>query len=127
MQFKAKEKGEQPKLFTQLPHLLECFTKHPLEKHPKMSFFLVGLQGHSRDASACLSTKIKDFGAGLHNKKLKNLPPATFFNAFCPLRVRAPRLHKQKSHSKSCDFSVWWAFRDSNPGPSGYEPDALTN
>ena len=21
----------------------------------------------------------------------------------------------------------WWAFRDSNPGPSGYEPDALTN
>lgn len=22
---------------------------------------------------------------------------------------------------------VWWAFRDLNPGPSGYEPDALTN
>ena len=21
----------------------------------------------------------------------------------------------------------WWANRDSNPGPSGYEPDALTN
>ena len=21
----------------------------------------------------------------------------------------------------------WWAFRDLNPGPSGYEPDALTN
>ena len=21
----------------------------------------------------------------------------------------------------------WWAFGDSNPGPSGYEPDALTN
>ena len=21
----------------------------------------------------------------------------------------------------------WWAFRDSNPRPSGYEPDALTN
>ena len=35
VKFKAKEKGEQPKLFTQLPHLLECFTKHPLEKHPK--------------------------------------------------------------------------------------------
>lgn len=39
VKFKAKEKGEQPKLFTQLPHLLECFTKHPLEKHPKASFF----------------------------------------------------------------------------------------
>ena len=21
----------------------------------------------------------------------------------------------------------WWAFRDLNPGPAGYEPDALTN
>ena len=21
----------------------------------------------------------------------------------------------------------WWAFRDSNPGLSGYEPEALTN
>ncbi len=24
-------------------------------------------------------------------------------------------------------FKQWWANRDSNPGPSGYEPDALTN
>jgi hypothetical protein len=24
-------------------------------------------------------------------------------------------------------FQKWWAFRDSNPGPAGYEPDALTN
>ena len=22
---------------------------------------------------------------------------------------------------------IWWAFRDSNPGPTGYEPVALTN
>ena len=22
---------------------------------------------------------------------------------------------------------LWWAFRDSNPGLSGYEPEALTN
>ena len=22
---------------------------------------------------------------------------------------------------------AWWAFRDSNPGPIGYEPTALTN
>ena len=22
---------------------------------------------------------------------------------------------------------VWWTFRDSNPGPTGYEPVALTN
>ena len=24
-------------------------------------------------------------------------------------------------------YIIWWAFGDSNPGPSGYEPDALTN
>ena len=24
-------------------------------------------------------------------------------------------------------ISFWWALRDSNPGPSGYEPDALAN
>ena len=24
-------------------------------------------------------------------------------------------------------FVWWWALRDSNPGPSGYEPEALTN
>ena len=23
--------------------------------------------------------------------------------------------------------SFWWAIRDSNPGPTGYEPVALTN
>ena len=32
VKFKAKEKGEQPKLFTQLPHRYKYFTKHPLEK-----------------------------------------------------------------------------------------------
>ena len=24
-------------------------------------------------------------------------------------------------------FSFWWGIRDLNPGPAGYEPDALTN
>ena len=24
-------------------------------------------------------------------------------------------------------WGKWWAFRDSNPGPTGYEPVALTN
>ena len=24
-------------------------------------------------------------------------------------------------------FLFWWAIRDSNPGPTGYEPVALTN
>ena len=28
---------------------------------------------------------------------------------------------------KPSGLMYWWAFRDSNPGLSGYEPDALTN
>ncbi len=24
-------------------------------------------------------------------------------------------------------MSIWWTIRDSNPGPIGYEPTALTN
>ena len=31
-----------------------------------------------------------------------------------------------KENRKDVDIS-WWAFRDLNPRPSGYEPDALTN
>ena len=34
------------------------------------------------------------------------------------LNYRASKPHSAKS---------WWAFRDSNPGPIGYEPTALTN
>ena len=29
--------------------------------------------------------------------------------------------------SKAKALKNWWAFRDSNPGLSGYEPEALTN
>ena len=28
---------------------------------------------------------------------------------------------------KTVVWMNWWAFRDSNPGLSGYEPEALTN
>ena len=36
---------------------------------------------------------------------------------------------KEKNLKVSINLEVliWWAFGDSNPGPSGYEPDALTN
>ena len=33
-------------------------------------------------------------------------------------------------HSNQLNYramNVWWAFRDLNPGPIGYEPTALTN
>ena len=37
---------------------------------------------------------------------------------------------RKPHHAKMPPFwvtSAWWAFRDSNPGPTGYEPVALTN
>ena len=35
----------------------------------------------------------------------------------------------EKVHRNSIKITVdfWWVFRDSNPGPTGYEPVALTN
>ena len=29
--------------------------------------------------------------------------------------------------SYRAEYKLWWAFGDSNPGPTGYEPVALTN
>lgn len=37
-----------------------------------------------------------------------------------PLRAR--QVLSQLSYTP-----IWWTFRDSNPGPTGYEPVALTN
>lgn len=36
---------------------------------------------------------------------------------------------KRKSpiHELRVEAFDWWAIRDSNPGPTGYEPVALTN
>ena len=33
----------------------------------------------------------------------------------------------QLNYRATHDENNWWAFRDSNPGPIGYEPTALTN
>ena len=32
-----------------------------------------------------------------------------------------------KAFNKDKDELKWWVHQDSNLGPSGYEPDALTN
>ena len=37
-----------------------------------------------------------------------------------------PLATRESSHMKLSKF-YWWAFRDLNPGPTGYEPVALTN
>ena len=34
---------------------------------------------------------------------------------------------KPEAELSEFHLTCWWAFRDSNPGPTGYEPAALTN
>ena len=41
-------------------------------------------------------------------------------------RIQARPSAKQKA-ALSDGFFFWWGIRDLNPGPAGYEPDALTN
>ena len=52
---------------------------------------------------------------------------------FLPRAAHAPSFssplgffHQHKRHPFGC-LLCWWAIRDSNPGPTGYEPVALTN
>ncbi len=35
--------------------------------------------------------------------------------------------HSNQLNYRATNGIIWWAFRDSNPGPIGYEPTALTN
>ena len=43
-----------------------------------------------------------------------------------PSQCSNPFRH-QKQKESTYRYSLLWAFRDSNPGPTGYEPVALTN
>ena len=44
-----------------------------------------------------------------------------------PFRVAACEYPSTHKASKIINFSKEWTFRDSNPGPIGYEPIALTS
>ena len=46
--------------------------------------------------------------------------PLLYQLSYAPMYQRWNRQHPGGT-------AVWWAFRDSNPGPTGYEPVALTN
>ena len=61
------------------------------------------------------SAVIQDFAAGSDNSHYPTLEGSNPFR------------HKNKNTTLMGGIFVWWAFGDSNPGPSGYEPDALTN
>ena len=50
----------------------------------------------------------------------------SIFMPFCHiLSKRKP--HETTEKRLSHAVFTWWAIRDSNPGPTGYEPVALTN
>ncbi len=51
--------------------------------------------------------------------------------SICKLKL-VKMFYKQKANiteKSTCESkcSFWWTIRDSNPGPTGYEPVALTN
>ena len=47
-------------------------------------------------------------------------PPAPWSQTTCATKLR------YTSKYLFINF-IWWTIRDSNPGPTGYEPGALTN
>ena len=54
-----------------------------------------------------------------------------FANSANP-KPRGARQLKEKRNAANLEFTAFpasrgWALRDLNPGPPGYEPDALTN
>ena len=63
----------------------------------------------------------------------KSLSHSSTFTRCIPKTAQAKGLFETEIKEKNLKVSInlevliWWALRDSNPGPSGYEPDALTN
>ena len=62
-----------------------------------------------------------DLRLDLHNWKSSSI----FMPFFHILSKRKP--HETTEKWLSHAVFAWWAIRDSNPGPTGYEPAALTN
>ena len=65
--------------------------------------------------------------------KEKTLSLGSTFTRCIPKTAQAKGLFESEIKEKNLKVSInlevltWWAFRDSNPGPTGYEPVALTN
>ena len=65
--------------------------------------------------------------------KEKTLSLGSTFTRCIPKTAQAKAFFETEIKKKNLKVSInlevliWWAFRDSNPGPTGYEPVALTN
>ena len=87
-------------------HHPRSFENHSLEKitkNPDFSGFFGRINGRGR--------RIRTLGTRFWRPLLYQL-------SYTPISLAA---------LPSGDQPFWWAFRDSNPGPAGYEPAALTN
>ena len=81
--------------------------------------------------------EINIFGQFRHKKcaadNEKSLSLGSTFTRCIPKTAQAKGLFETETKEKNLKVSInlevliWWAFRDSNPGPTGYEPVALTN
>ena len=52
-----------------------------------------------------------------------NPEPTVLETAALPIELYPYVFYSKRNET----LALWWAFRDSNPGLSGYEPEALTN
>ena len=87
------------------------------------------LQGRNHFVIALLDDRKQACSTRLAPASLKTIINR-FLNARCPLGVRVLKDRTKTKNENTLtvsSFSFWWAFRDSNPGPTGYEPVALTN
>ena len=73
-----------------------------------------------KSRNPCISTV-----SGLEWQGQKDLNPrhAVLETAALPTELCPYIIHRTKHD----ELLMWWAFRDLNPGPTGYEPVALTN
>ena len=80
-----------------------------------MTFYIVSIKTINPNASPITVMKFGfiAFGRGRRDRTLgtRFWRPLLYLLSYTPIKIK----------------KKWWGFRDSNPGPTGYEPVALTN
>ena len=92
-----------------------------IEQNPKEHLKLIITKMLSNNASA--SFESIDFGRGSKNRT----HDTRFWRPLLYLLSYTPINNYYIIEMIFCQAQIWWAIRDSNPRPTGYEPDALTN
>ena len=90
-----------------------------------MGAFILVRQQYVSFIRKCIPRLLRRVARGKVSSALtpKNSPQDCFFNGV----LRVPLLAKKQQIPLRVSVVFWCANRDSNPGPTGYEPVALTN